>query len=177
MHSDVPPAKRRPMKGDADTTSADAIRRAERDAKALALRVKGKTLTQIAAEVDGYYDAAHVQKAISKQLRELKSEPAQELAALYVRRLELLLEKAWEKAEAGDLEALRECRSNVMDTAKLLGLVKQKVDVEVSPPREQLWDRVSGWLSEPTPELEQALERAGWVRVAGAIEASGESDE
>lgn len=178
MQSDVPHAPRRKRKprarGKADPSSAVTIQRAERDAEALRLRTAGKSLTFIASTVEGFHDASHVSKTISEQLRRMKAEPASELAALYVRRLEKLLEVAWEKAEAGDLEALRECRSNVMDTAKLLGLVKTKVDVEVSPPREALWERVSGWLTDPTPELEAALERAGWVRVAGSIEAKGE---
>lgn len=178
MQSDVPPAQKRKPKhrssGNADPASPEAIARAERDARALKLRVQGKSLTDIAVECE-YYDASHAGKAIAAQLRAMKAEPAAELAALYVKRLEMLLEKAWEKAESGDIDALRECRSNVMDTAKLLGLVKTKVDVEVSPvSREQRWERIVAWLSDPTPELEQALDRAGWVRVADALPAHGE---
>lgn len=174
MQSDVPPAKRKRLaKGNAAPNSPEAIERAKRDAKALQLRVQGKSLTEIAVECE-YYDASHAGKAISSQLRAMKAEPAAELAALYVKRLETLLEKAWEKAEQGDVEALRECRSNVMDTAKLLGLVRTKVDVDVAPSREQMWERVAGWLTDPTPELESALERAGWVRVADSLPAHGE---
>lgn len=164
--TDPPPHPRkgkRPPLGAADKTSPKAIERNERNAKAIELRISGKSWTQIASECE-FYDAAHAYKTVSVELAKVTREPAQQLVNLYVARLETLLEKAWTDAMSGNVEALRECRANVMDTAKLLGLVKQKVDVEVSPPREQMWDRVRAWVSDPTPELEEVLRAAGWER-------------
>lgn len=179
--TDPPPAKpkrKQWRKGASDPSSPVAIARKERDAQALELKAQGKSYTYIACEL-GYYDAAHAQKMVTAELQKVTREPAIALVNLHVARLDMLHEKAMQiVADAEDpetaLKAIKECRDNAMDSAKLLGIVKQKIDVEVSPPREQLWERVAGWLSDPTEELERALEAAGWVRVASALPAHGE---
>lgn len=180
MQSDVPPApakrKQKRLRGACDQTSAVMISVKERHAKALELRKAGLSYPKIAAQL-GYNDGAAAQKVVARELQAITAEPAMELLALEVARLDTLLAGIWEEAAKGkDLAALDAARKLIMDRGKMLGLVTQKIEVQ-TPPREAMWERVAGWLAEPTPELEEALNRAGWVRVASAIETTGEEPE
>lgn len=187
MPSEAPPPKKRRKqwrKGATDQTSAVAIASKDRAVLALELRRKGKQFDEI-AEALNFSDKSAARKAVVRQIQSIGRESAIEYIGLLVYRIEDLYDVARQIVEDGvnsgemetALRAAKECRENAMDTARLLGLVKTKVEVEAAPPREALWERVAGWLAEPTPELEQALSAAGWVRVAGAIDVSGSESE
>lgn len=182
MQSDVPPAPKHKGKrriGATDAAGPMAIARKEREARGLELKALGKSYTYIAGEL-GYYDAAHAQKMIVAELQKVTREPAVALVNLHLERLERLYEKTCEIIDDTDdpelaLKAIKECRDNGMDSAKLLGLVKQRVEVEQTQSRESMWEQVSAWFADPTPELEQALGAAGWVKVSEALPAHGEA--
>lgn len=67
---------------------------ATRDAEACRLRAQGLSYRQIAEQLD-YSDEAAAYRAISKVLKETVQEPAEELRALEVARLDALLTRAW----------------------------------------------------------------------------------
>lgn len=185
MPSEVPPPKKRGKHrmGATDQTSAVMILAKQREADALRLRIRGKNLDQIAEELN-FSDKSAARKAIVRGMQSLGREPAIEYLNLLVVRIESLYQVAQDLVDESmqadgnreiALKAVKECRENAMDTARLLGLVKTKVDVEVQPSSAERWERVKAWLAEPTPELEDALRAAGWVRVGGAIETEGAS--
>jgi hypothetical protein len=149
-----------------DTTSAKAISVAERHAEWLKLRKQGKPYREIAREAGVAVSVVH--EAVAKQVRAVRAEPAADLLAFEVEANDALIERAYAEFEGASeveqrlaiVEQLRKLRA---DRRKMLGLdAPQKV--EVSAPRETLWERVRGWLNDPTPELEQVLAGCGWQR-------------
>lgn len=66
----------------------------ERDAQALALRARGKTYAQIAQAL-GYADKGAAYKAVQRGLSTPLQEPAAELRALEVERLDRMTEAVW----------------------------------------------------------------------------------
>jgi len=146
----------------ASATSPAIVKAATRAREALELRKAGKSFSKI-AEALGYGSSNGAYQAVKRELAELTRQPAEELLALEVERLDELFGALWEQARTGDLDAVEGTRKLIMDRAKLLGLVTQKVQVE-PPSRDAMWERVRGWLSEPTPELVRVLEECGWKR-------------
>lgn len=71
---------------------------AERDAEACRLKAQGLSYRAIAGQL-GYSDAAGAYRAISKVLTDTVKEPADELRALELQRLDMLWAAAWEVLE------------------------------------------------------------------------------
>lgn len=80
---------------------ADAIRRA----KAVELRLRGKTFDQIADELD-YHDRGTAYRAVKTAIAAHGREDARELRELYLLRLDRMLEIIWPQVEGGDLAAV-----------------------------------------------------------------------
>lgn len=152
---------RRGRRGRGNNTSPRRLAAVDRAAEALALRKKGETYTAIAAQL-GFSDGAAAHKAVSRALAAVTREPALELIELEASRLDELCAAIWDGARRGDLDNIDAARKLVMDRAKLLGIVKNRVEVETPPPREALWARVREWLDAPTEDLAKALHDAGW---------------
>lgn len=88
-----------------DATKAKAL---ARDEKALALRVQGKTHAQIAEEL-GYGARSNAHRAIKRRLDALNREcleRADQVKQLELTRLDAMLAGLWEKAAAGDPQAI-----------------------------------------------------------------------
>ncbi len=96
--------------------------------KALELRLAGKTLDEIAADLN-YADASGAYKAILAGLRHTLQEPADELRKIEFARLEKLWDKVWGRLSmpgplpTSDLSALVRSLLKIMDRrARLVGL-------------------------------------------------------
>ncbi len=142
-----------------DSTSAKAIATAERHAEWWELRKRGWTYRKIAAEHS--VGKSTVEEAVSRALREVRVEPAQELLAMHSEALdEMLLEAREVELPEARLALQLKIRA---DQRKMLGIdAPSKLQVSAAP--EELWARVREWLAHPTPELEAALKDAGWSR-------------
>lgn len=115
--------KRRPS----GKTSAKALARIDRDALWLEQRKSGMTYEQIAADhlaKTGERVATNsVWKRIQKWLQETISEPAEELRALELNRLDKLLASYWRLAtDLGDMQAAVFCLKVIEARAKMQGL-------------------------------------------------------
>jgi len=98
-------------------------------AKALELRMEGKTFDEIAEEV-GYAGRQGAHDAVIRSLKEITREPAEELLKLDLERLDKMFGVHYLNAQAGDPQALAACMKIMERRAKLLGLdapVKQEV--------------------------------------------------
>jgi len=121
-----PPRRGRPK------TGAQAIETAERYARVLELRKQGLTLQEI-ADVEGYAGTSGVHEALTKAIARTVAEPAEDVRALEMLRLDALFKKAWEKVEAGNLTLGDFVLRLMARRAKLLGLdapAQSKVEVE-----------------------------------------------
>jgi hypothetical protein len=104
-----------------------------------------------------------VEEAVWKQLAAIRQEPAKELLNLELEALDDLIDKSLESVDGDELERIELVRKLRADRRKLLGTdAPSKVAITQSP--EQQWEEVRAWLREPTPELEQVLQEAGWRR-------------
>lgn len=151
-----------------DSTSSKAIATAERHAEWLDRRKQGWTYRRIAAHYK--VQDSTVQEAVAKMLQAIRVEPAIELRAFELEALDDLIDQALRDVEEGAdrIELIRKLRA---DRRKMLGLdAPQKLEI-TAPPREQMWETIRGWLTQPTPELEQVLHECGWHKV---VETKGE---
>lgn len=110
----MPRAKQSPGKRPTPTNAETA----ERQRKALEMRVAGATFEQIAAQV-GYADASGAYRAVSRGLLETQRPAADELRALMVRRYERLLLGVWRDAVGGNLKAADVARKILTDMARI----------------------------------------------------------
>jgi len=85
-------------KGPKAITSAKSIREAERRAEMLSLRLEGKTLEQIGAQMNVGADTVH--RVISRALTSVTKEPAEELLTLELGRCDVLLSEAMQTVKA-----------------------------------------------------------------------------
>lgn len=145
-----------------DSTSADAIATAKRHGEWVQARIKGKTYRAIAEESGVHHST--VEEAVSKALRMVRVEPAEELRELELQALDGLIERAWEALCDGELERIEELRKLRADRRKFLGLDAPSKTLDVTPPREQTIERVRGLLLNPTEEMAGLLAETGWVR-------------
>jgi hypothetical protein len=101
---------------------------AQRQEKAMSLRLAGGSFRAIAAALGITHMQAHrdVVRALKESLR-LRDGAADELRALELKRLDALLVACWPKASSGDCEAVRAAVRIAERRSKLLGL-----DAEVS---------------------------------------------
>ena len=93
----------------------------EKERDALELRKSGLTFEQIARELS-YSNGGGAYKAVTRALAATLQEPAAELRRLEVERLDSLLQGLWEKATAGDVQAVDRCLSIMERRSRLLGL-------------------------------------------------------
>jgi hypothetical protein len=155
-----------------DTTGPAAVATRERHAEWIELRRKGYTYDAIAAQFQVSKSTVH--EAVSAHLRATVAEPAAELRALEVERLDALLREALERVDApfagegGDdkLKAIDVALSIGAQRARLLGLNAPAKIQDVTPPREEMLARVKDWFANPTPELAALLAETGWERRA-----------
>ena len=105
----------------ANNASVKRIEAAERQAKALALRKGGATYEQIASDL-GYASASGARKAVVTSLRQIITEPAEELRHLELTRLDALLVALWPAASRGTLGAVDRVLKIMARRAAYLGL-------------------------------------------------------
>lgn len=109
-------------------TPADDVAAAERRKKALALRIGGATLAEI-AEVNGCAIST-VHADIQRCLSDIPRQEADELRAQEVTRLDKLQRACWTPAMDGDLAAIGRALRIIDRRAKMLGLdAPQQVEV------------------------------------------------
>lgn len=104
-------------------TAPATIEAKERTARALELRKGGETFATIARRV-GYRSPQAAHDAVRRALEELLREPAGQLLALELERLDELWSAHYGNALAGDLQALAACLKLMERRARLLGLDK-----------------------------------------------------
>ncbi|WP_327139313.1 MULTISPECIES: helix-turn-helix domain-containing protein [unclassified Nocardia] len=102
------------------THSAEKIERAERIATALRMRVAGKSPDDVAAHFGIHKSTAYrlIKDGIDRTIRE----PAEELVALHMLRLETMLAGVWPDARAGDVKAINAALAILAREGKLQGL-------------------------------------------------------
>lgn len=129
---------------------------ADRQRKAMDLRIAGATLEQIAQQL-GYADASGAYRAICRGLVETQRPAADELRELESRRLDRLLLAVWQQALAGDLKAVETARRLLDQRARLWGLnMPVKVDATVTQRTE-----TDAALQALVDELERRAQPAG----------------
>ena len=115
-------------------TSPRRIRVRERQAQALELRKAGASFDQIAAQL-GYHSKQAAHFAVKTGLAAIIREPAEELRALDLRRLDQILLVLWRRVQEGDLAAIDRVFKALERRAALLGLdapARTQVQAEVA---------------------------------------------
>lgn len=102
-------------------TGERAISAAERQVEALKLRKAGLDFRRIAQQL-GWAGPGPAHKAVTKALRDIVREPAEELRTLEVERLDAMLLGIWSKASGGDTWAIDRALKIMERRAGLLGL-------------------------------------------------------
>ena len=102
-------------------SSPRRIEAKERQRQALELRKAGVTLEQIARTV-GFKSKQAAHDSIRRALAEIPRLPAQELRELDLQRLDQLGFAVWQRAIAGDVDAISSALRILAQRAKLLGL-------------------------------------------------------
>ena len=102
-------------------TSANRIAAVERQRRALELRKAGMTYQGIADRL-GYSGVSGCYKAIRAAIRAVVKEPAEEVLALELQRLDDLLAGVWVAARQGDVAKLDRVLKIMARRASLLGL-------------------------------------------------------
>lgn len=111
--------KRRP--GNGAKTSPETTAAKKRAARALELRMEGKTFAEIAKEVP-YNSPQAAYDAIKRALDAVTREPAEELLKLELERLDVLWQIQYLNAQGGDVQALAGCMKIMERRARMLGL-------------------------------------------------------
>lgn len=124
-------------------------------AKALELRLEGKSFPDIATEL-GYSSRQTAHAAVTKALRDITREPAEELIVIELERLDRIWELHYLNACAGDVAALGGCMRIMDRRAKLLGLD--------APERKEVTGRDGGPIQQETVTKEQVAEVIESVR-------------
>lgn len=110
-------------------TRPETIEAKARAAKALELRMEGKTFDAIAEEA-GYNSRQAAYDAVKRALTAIVREPAEELIRLDLERLDVLWGIQYLNAQSGDVQAMAACMKIMERRAKLLGLdAPEKKDV------------------------------------------------
>lgn len=109
-------------------TSPSTIDAKLRAAKALELRMEGMKFDDIATEL-GYNSKQAAFDAVSRELRAITREPAEEVLRLDLERLDRMWGVHYLNAQAGDAIALSACMRIMERRAKLLGLEVNKTEV------------------------------------------------
>ena len=120
--------------GGESKASANRIAAAERQARALELRKAGSGYAAIAQQL-GYAGPSGAYKAITTALRALTAEPAAELRALELARLDDLLVGLWPDARRGNVAKIDRVLKVMQRRADLLGLDAPRAFKDVTDPR------------------------------------------
>lgn len=115
-------------------TKPETIEARMKAAKALELRMEGKSFDQIAEEA-GYNSRQAAHDAVKRALDRIEREPADALVKLDLERLDVLWQIQYLNAQAGDVQAMAACMKLMERRAKLLGLdapVKTENKTEVT---------------------------------------------
>lgn len=112
-------------------TSPKAIKVAEKHAAALELRKAGVSLAMIAQTL-GYSEASGAHKAIKRAITKIVKEPAEELLALELERLDAIQIEVYRSAKQGHLGAIDRLLRIMERRSKLLGLDLAKERLEHS---------------------------------------------
>ena len=112
--------KRRKLSNNSKT-SPETSRAKVRAAKALELRMEGKTFAEIAKEVP-YNSPQAAHDAVKRALQAITREPAEELLKLDLERLDVMWGIHYLNAQAGDVHALAACMKIMERRARMLGL-------------------------------------------------------
>lgn len=107
--------------GQPSKTSKGRIDVAKRRAEALELRRAGLTFQDIADRL-GYKHRSAAHKDVQRALEKLIFEPAQDVLALELSRLDALTQTLWAQARRGDLQAIDRIVKLMNRRAKYLGL-------------------------------------------------------
>ena len=102
-------------------TSPETAAAKVKAAKALELRMEGKTFAAIAEEL-GYAGKQGAYDAVKRSLDAITREPAQDLLKLDLERLDAMWGIHYLNAQAGDPQALASCMKIMERRARLLGL-------------------------------------------------------
>lgn len=102
-------------------TSPETAAAKSKAAKALELRMEGKTFEAIASELK-YNSKQAAYDAVKRSLDAITREPAQELLKLELERLDVLWGIQYLNAQAGDVQAMAACMKIMERRARLLGL-------------------------------------------------------
>ena len=102
-------------------TSPETAAAKVKAAKALELRMEGKTFEVIAEEL-GYAGKQGAYDAVKRSLDAITREPAQELIKLDLERLDVLWQIQYLNAQGGDVQAMAACMKIMERRARLLGL-------------------------------------------------------
>ena len=125
----------KPRKGKARNgvvTSPETAAAKQKAAKAVELRMEGKTFDEIAQEA-GYKSRQAAHDAVKRALELIVREPATELIKLDLERLDKMWGIHYLNAQAGDSQALASCMKIMERRAKLLGLdAKQELEVNAT---------------------------------------------
>lgn len=105
----------------------------ERVNRALELRKAGATFQAI-AEQCGYKNAQRAHQAVTKAIRDLPREAAEDVRQIEVERLDRLMLGAWDRARRGDIEAGNYVLRIMKRRADLLGLDTTPARAEPEPP-------------------------------------------
>ncbi|MDL4812798.1 hypothetical protein [Actinomadura opuntiae] len=104
-----------------DAASARRVEAAQKRARALELRKAGATYDQIAQQV-GFSNRGTAQRAVVTALREITAEPARDVLALELERLDAMLLGLWPDARRGDQQAIDRVLRIQERRARYLGL-------------------------------------------------------
>jgi hypothetical protein len=104
-----------------EAASPRRIEAAERRARALELRKAGATYDQIATQL-GFANRGGAYRAVATALKEITAEPAEEVRALELERLDAMLLGLWPQARKGSNGAVDRVLRIMERRAKLLGL-------------------------------------------------------
>lgn len=150
-----------------DSSSAEAIAVAERHAKWLGMRKRGKSYRAIAAD-EGVTTNA-VFEAVHGALKLIRTEPAEELRAMELEALDDEIDRvlgvvatATEVSEV--LACSEQIRKHRADRRKILGVDAPTKSIDLTPKHEETVATVVALLENPTEEFAKMLSDAGWVR-------------
>jgi hypothetical protein len=125
----MPDKKRKKPSHNGKVTSPEVAAAKAKAAKALELRMEGKSFDAIAQEA-GYNSRQAAFDAVKRSLLAITREPAEELIRLDLERLDVLWGIQYLNAQAGDVQAMAACMKIMERRARLLGLdapAKQEV--------------------------------------------------
>lgn len=114
-------------------TAPSTVEAKLRAAKALELRMEGKTFDEIAEEM-GYAGRQGAYNVVKAAIDAITREPAEALVRLDLERLDKMWGIHYLNAQAGDPVALGSCLKIMERRARLLGLDVQAINAEQPPP-------------------------------------------